>query len=62
MKFWETRAIGLIEKSLGTLPTEFNELDWKSGLSPNTEKLAKHISAFSHLSNGGFLVFGIHNN
>jgi predicted HTH transcriptional regulator len=36
-----------------------NEIDWKSGLSPKTDKLAKHICAFSNQKGGGFLVYGV---
>jgi predicted HTH transcriptional regulator len=62
MKSWENRALALLDKSLAPVPSELNELDWKSMLSDNSEKLAKHLSAFSHLFNGGFMVFGINNN
>lgn len=60
-KDWENRALDLLGKSLRGIPNELNELDWKSDISENTEKLAKHISAFSNTSGGGFLVFGITN-
>jgi len=61
MKNWENRVLALLKKSLTPVPSELNDLDWKSMLSDNSEKLAKHLSAFSHLSNGGFMVFGINN-
>lgn len=61
MKNWENRALALLDKSLVPVPSELNELDWKSMLSDNSEKLAKHLSAFSHLFDGGFMVFGINN-
>ncbi len=61
IKTWENRAIALLDRSLSNIPTELNELDWKSQLSEDTTKLAKHLSAFSHLNGGGFLVFGINN-
>jgi predicted HTH transcriptional regulator len=61
VKTWENRAIALLDRSLSNIPVELNELDWKSALSENTEKLAKHLSAFSQLDGGGFLVFGINN-
>lgn len=62
MKTWENRAIALLEKSLYPLPAELNELDWKSALSNKSERLVQHISAFSNLSNGGFMVYGIDDN
>jgi len=55
----ETLAMELLEASLVPLPHEKNELDWKSDLSGKSEKLARHLSAFSNLSAGGFLVFGV---
>lgn len=61
MKAWENRAVALLDKSLNNIPSELNEIDWKSTLSDNNDKLAKHISAFSNLNGGGFLVFGIDN-
>ncbi len=61
MKSWINRAIALLDKSLNPIPQELNELDWKEDLSPNNQKLSKHLSAFSNLPGGGFLVFGIEN-
>tara|TARA_R110001606_G_C15353251_1_gene647768 strand:- start:197 stop:1657 length:1461 start_codon:yes stop_codon:yes gene_type:complete len=61
MKNWITKAYAYLDKSLGTIPTELNEIDWKESLSPNNTKLCKHISAFANLPGGGFLVFGIDN-
>jgi len=61
MKNWIPKAIAYLEKSLGKVPTELNEIDWKESLSPNNDKLCQHISAFSNLPGGGFLVFGINN-
>ena len=43
------------------IPIELNELDWKSGLSDKTERLAQHISAFANYPEGGYLAFGINN-
>jgi predicted HTH transcriptional regulator len=34
-------------------------MDWKSGLSPKSNRLAQHLCAFSNLSGGGFLVYGV---
>jgi len=59
MKHWEKRAIELLHKSLKPIPQELNELDWKSKLSDNSEKLAQHLSAFANQENGGVLVFGM---
>lgn len=58
-KPWIERAIAVLGNSLLPLPTEPNELDWKSGLSANKERLIEHLSAFANHSNGGFMVLGI---
>jgi predicted HTH transcriptional regulator len=59
MKNWEIRALDLLERTLNPVPNEINELDWKSTLSDKSERLAQHLSAFSNLPGGGFLVFGV---
>ncbi|MDR2358731.1 MAG: putative DNA binding domain-containing protein [Prevotellaceae bacterium] len=56
---WKEKALLILEDSLTPVPTELNELDWKSGLSPKTGRLAQHISAFANLKGGGMFVFGI---
>lgn len=61
MEKWVKRGLTLLEKSLNPLPQELNELDWKSGLSTKSDRLAQHISAFSNLEEGGYIVFGIDN-
>lgn len=61
MKNWINKAIEYLEKSLGKVPTELNEIDWKEDLSPKNDKLCQHISAFANMPGGGFLVFGIDN-
>lgn len=61
MSHWSDTALQYLSKSLHPIPQELNEIDWKSALSDNSEKLAKHISAFSNYPNGGFLAFGIKN-
>lgn len=61
IKIWENRALALLDRSLSNVPIEMNELDWKAQLSDDNLRLAKHLSAFSHLNNGGFLVFGVNN-
>ncbi len=58
----ESQALELLESSLKPLPHEKSELDWKSDLSNNSDKLAQHLSAFSNNTGGGFLVFGINDN
>jgi ATP-dependent DNA helicase RecG len=48
-----------LTRSLVPVPNELNELDWKLELSPKTERLKEHLSAFANYPGGGFLVFGI---
>ncbi len=62
MKTWISKAIAYLDKSLGKIPSELNEIDWKKSLSPNNDKLCKHIAAFANLPGGGFLSFGIDDN
>lgn len=59
MKNWQNRAIELLNKSLNPVPVELNDLDWKSGLSDKSKRLAQHISAFANHPCGGFMAFGI---
>jgi len=59
MKNWIALAIAYLDKSLGKIPSELNEIDWKSSLSPNNDKLCRHIAAFANLPGGGFLAFGV---
>lgn len=61
MKNWIAKAIVYLDKSLGKIPAELNEIDWKEDLSPKNDKLCQHISAFANMPAGGFLVFGINN-
>ena len=56
---WKEKALKILEDSLNPIATELNELDWKSGLSCKTERLAQHICAFSNMKGGGLLVFGV---
>ena len=58
---WKEKAIKILKDSLYPIPSELNELDWKSGLSDKTERLAQHISAFANMKGGGILVYGVHN-
>lgn len=56
---WKEEGIRRLNESLRPVPTEMNGIDWKSSLSDNSERLAKHISAFANYRGGGYLVFGI---
>jgi predicted HTH transcriptional regulator len=58
-KEWVQKAISLLDDSLNPIIQELNDLDWKQSLSPNNDKLARHLSAFANLPGGGFMVFGI---
>jgi len=58
---WIEKATALLQRSLKPVPVELNEIDWKSGLSDKSERLAQHISAFANQSGGGYLVFGVNN-
>ncbi len=58
-KNWTNRALALLDHSLNPLLQELNELDWKESLSPNNEKLTKHLSAFANQPGGGYMVFGV---
>lgn len=62
MKNWENRALVLLNRTLHPVPAEINELDWKTALTQKSERIAQHLSAFSHLPGGGFFIFGIQNN
>ncbi len=59
MKEWISKAKDCLSHSLSKVPQELNELDWKETLSPNNEKLCRHISAFANHPGGGYVVFGI---
>jgi len=61
MNNWIEKALELLIKSLNPVPVELNEIDWKSGLSDKSERLAQHISAFANYHGGGFLAYGISN-
>ena len=56
---WKEQAIRILNDSMHPVPTELNEIDWKSGLSPKTDRIAQHICGFANLQGGGMLVFGI---
>ena len=57
---WKENALKALQDSLFPVPTELNELYWKSGLSSKTDRLAQHISAFANNKGGGVFVFGVH--
>jgi predicted HTH transcriptional regulator len=61
METWKEKGIKILHDSLVPVPTELNELDWKSSLSTKTDRLAQHICAFANLQGGGLLVFGVNN-
>ena len=56
---WKERALALLKDSLEPVPSELNEIDWKSGLSDKSDRLAQHISAFANHLYGGILVYGV---
>ena len=56
---WKDKALSILKSSLIPVPHELSELDWKSGLSPKTERLAQHICAFANHPGGGMFAFGI---
>lgn len=58
-KAWINRAVALLDHSLSPIPQELNELDWKESLSPNNDKLTKHLAAFANYPGGGFMTFGV---
>ncbi len=58
---WKEEAVKYLHRSLHPVKTEHNELDWKSGLSEKSERLAQHISAFANQTGGGTFAFGINN-
>lgn len=60
-KHWVSSALSFLSQSLEPVPHELNEIDWKAGLSASKERLTEHLIAFSNLSQGGFLAFGIRN-
>lgn len=61
MEAWKDKALKILQDSLYPVPIELNELDWKSGLSTKTDRLAQHICAFANLQGGGLFVFGVKN-
>jgi predicted HTH transcriptional regulator len=62
MEIWKEKALKILQDSLYPVPIELNELDWKSGLSSKTDRIAQHVCAFANLKGGGLLVYGVNNN
>ena len=58
---WIEKAKQALHDSLHPIPSELNQIDWKSGLSPDTKRLAQHICAFANEQGGGFFAFGVEN-
>ncbi|MDR2805475.1 MAG: putative DNA binding domain-containing protein [Dysgonamonadaceae bacterium] len=58
---WQEKAIKCLKNSLSPIPVELNEIDWKSDLSPKTDRLAQHLCAFANQKGGGFFVYGVNN-
>ena len=58
---WKEEAVRYLRQNLYPVKTELNELDWKSGLSEKSERLALHISAFANQTGGGTFAFGVNN-
>lgn len=46
MKIWISKALEFLNLSLGKVPQELNELDWKETLSPNSDKLCSTLVLF----------------
>lgn len=59
MKHWIAAAVSALETSLGGVPHELNELDWKHSLSSKKDRLVQHLSAFANYPNGGAMAFGV---
>ena len=56
---WKDKAIEILKASMTPIPHELSELDWKSDLSTNTERLAQHICAFCNHQGGGMFAYGV---
>jgi len=61
MKDWIQTALKILKDTLIPVPQEINELDWKSDISDNNNRLSNHLSAFANHPGGGYLVFGVDN-
>lgn len=58
-KHWIPVALNWLTQSLDPVPHELNELDWKTELTGNKERLIEHLIAFANHPSGGFLTFGV---
>lgn len=58
-KYWIAAVLHGLRQSLSPVPHEVNELDWKTSLSTQKDRLAEHLMAFANHPNGGCLVFGV---
>jgi ATP-dependent DNA helicase RecG len=58
-KYWITSVLNILEQSLRPVPHEVNELDWKTSLSEDKDRLSEHLMAFANYPDGGSLVFGV---
>lgn len=56
---WKDKAVEILRMSLTPIPHELSELDWKSGLSSKSERLARHICAFCNHTGGGLFAYGV---
>jgi predicted HTH transcriptional regulator len=61
MSNWIDKALELLQRSLNPVAQELNEIDWKSGLSDKSDRLAAHLCAFANQQGGGYLAYGIGN-
>ena len=59
MSNWKEKVLDALHRSFYPVPQELNEIDWKSGLSNKTDRLAQHICTFANLKGGGVMVFGV---
>ena len=59
MKPWATKARTLLETSLEPPKHKLNEIDWKSALSPDRNRLVEHLCAFANYPGGGYFVFWV---
>lgn len=48
-KHWIVSALEYLAQSLEPVPHEINEIDWKTGLSPEKNRLTEHLIAAIHL-------------
>lgn len=56
---WKDNALEILRASMTPVPHELSELDWKSGLSSKTDRLAQYICAFSNHQGGEECLFTV---